>query len=270
MVIKDLVPVEWSNQRVLLSKQVALCYNCSEDRIKDNFNANKAQYTEGVHYFKIAGSDLQNLRVGNSDLQISSKTRTLYLWTYQGCVRHCKSINTPEAWEVFDELEKNYFSQKTSAPEIPAPAVKKFSRLFINVCVYVLLMSDDTVKVGYTKRFCKRISEIKSQFKLSVKGNHITPFMSCEKAQIVERCFKEIYSSQRVKGEIFSVDFDSACKIVNHFVELVSVPEIVSEIERAEKLLEMVNTLKTLSANQALEKALLLQATNIIVGKKFD
>ena len=78
----------------------------------------------------------------------------------------------------------------------PAPTEKKSSRHFINVCVYVLIMSDDTIKIGYTGRFCKRISEIKSQFKLSVKGIHISPFMSCEKAHIVERCFKEI-------GDIF-------------------------------------------------------------------
>ena len=244
MVIKDLVPVEWSNQRVLTTAQLAEFYGCSVENIRDNFRKNRERFVEDKHYFKLEGDklrvfkrDMENFRFAQShdteNFRFAQNLNVLYLWTKRGASRHCKMLGTERAWDVFEELEENYFSQKTSAPEIPAPAVKKFSRLFINVCVYVLLMSDDTVKVGYTKRFCKRISEIKSQFKLSVKGIHITPFMSCEKAQIVERCFKEIYSSQRVKGEIFSVDFDSACKTVNHFVELVSVPEIVSEIERA-------------------------------------
>ena len=156
------------------------------------------------------------------------------------------------------------------APEIPDPAVKKALknsyRQFINVCVYVLLMSDDTVKIGYTKRLCKRISEIKSQFKLSVKDVHITPFMSCEKAQIVERCFKEIYSSQRMKGEIFSVDFDSACKTVNHFVELVSVPAIVSDFERGERLFQIAETMPDSPEKQRV----LISSAKFIVGSKYD
>ncbi len=35
--------------------------------------------------------ELKNLRVTNSNLQISPKTRTLYLWTKRGASRHCKN-----------------------------------------------------------------------------------------------------------------------------------------------------------------------------------
>ena len=171
--------------------------------------------------------------------------------------------------EVLPSIRKTG-SYSIIAPEIPDPAVKKALknsyRQFINVCVYVLLMSDDTVKIGYTKRLCKRISEIKSQFKLSVKDVHITPFMSCEKAQIVERCFKEIYSSQRMKGEIFSVDFDSACKTVNHFVELVSVPAIVSDFERGERLFQIAETMPDSPEKQRV----LISSAKFIVGSKYD
>ena len=173
-------------------------------------------------------------------------------------------------WVTSEVLPKIEETGSYSRVEISDPAVKKALknsyRQFINVCVYVLLMSDDTVKIGYTKRLCKRISEIKSQFKLSVKDVHITTFMSCEKAQIVERCFKEIYSSQRMKGEIFSVDFDSACKTVNHFVELVSVPAIVSDFERGERLFQIAETMPDSPEKQRV----LISSAKFIVGSKYD
>ncbi len=40
------------------------------------------------------------------------------LWTCQGVARLSKLIDTPEAWELFTELEKNYFE---SAPDLPEP-----------------------------------------------------------------------------------------------------------------------------------------------------
>ena len=46
-----------------------------------------------------------------NDLQISPKTRTLYLWTTRGAARHAKMLNTEKAWEVFEELEDCYFEQ---------------------------------------------------------------------------------------------------------------------------------------------------------------
>ena len=118
MEVQNIVPVEWNNQRVLLSVQLAEAYKCSVEQIKKNFSNNKSHYKEGLHYFKIAGEILEELRVNNLHLQISPMTRTLYLWTEQGAVRHCKSINTKEAWEMFDKLEENYFHAvvKTAPP----------------------------------------------------------------------------------------------------------------------------------------------------------
>ena len=221
MEIKNLVPVEWNNQRVLLSKQVAECYKCSEERIKDNFNANKQHYVEGLHYFKITGSDLQNLRVGNADLQISPMTRTLYLWTYQGCVRHCKSINTPEAWEVFNDLENNYFNPSLVAA--PAPAVKTAEKKPDLARVYLLRLSDGTVlivKIGHSKNIRSRVAKIKRKTGLNVVDMYFTPYMLRENARLVEWATQEKFSTRRIEGEFFSVDFDEARKVIDYFVEL--------------------------------------------------
>lgn len=128
---KTPVPVEWQNQRVLTTAQLAEYYECDVNNIKKNFNKNKDRFVAGKHYFKLEGDvlksfrsnlqfdeinsqnlhvtegDLQNLHSESNDLQISPKTRTLYLWTERGAARHAKMLSTDKAWEVFELLEDN-------------------------------------------------------------------------------------------------------------------------------------------------------------------
>jgi hypothetical protein len=107
--VEDLQVIEWQGQRVLTTEQLAQVYECEPANIKKNFNENKERFIEGKHFFKLEGEALQNLRVTNSDLQISFMTRCLYLWTVRGASRHSKILNTNMAWEVFEKLEDNYF-----------------------------------------------------------------------------------------------------------------------------------------------------------------
>ena len=58
---------------------------------------------------------MKDLRVENIDLQISPKTRCLYLWTRRGASRHSKMLGTDKAWEMFDALEENYFNPRPKA-----------------------------------------------------------------------------------------------------------------------------------------------------------
>ena len=97
METKEIMPIEYSAQRVLTTAQVAEFYECDTNNIKKNFNANKDRFVEGKHYFKVEGEDLNKLRVTFSDLQISSMTRTLYFWTKRGCARHAKILDTNKA-----------------------------------------------------------------------------------------------------------------------------------------------------------------------------
>ena len=113
--------VELNNERVLTTEQLAEVYGCDTTNIKKNFNANKDRFIEGKHYFKLEGEALQELRVTQSDLQISPMTRTLYLWTRRGASRHCKMLGTDMAWEMFDFLEDCYFSQRRAEPRQLTP-----------------------------------------------------------------------------------------------------------------------------------------------------
>ena len=124
MDIKKLVPVDYSNQRVLLAAQVAEVFNTTPDRIRDNFRYSKKHFKEGVHYFKVTGEALRTLKFQLNDTQASGKQNGIshslpiipkmasaaILYTEQGCVRHCKMINTPEAWEFMANLQSDYFA----------------------------------------------------------------------------------------------------------------------------------------------------------------
>ena len=88
--MKDLIPVKFNEEVVITTKMLAEVYECDESNIKVNFNSNKDKFIEGKHYYKLQGEELKNLRVSNPYLQISPKTRTLYLWTKRGASRHCK------------------------------------------------------------------------------------------------------------------------------------------------------------------------------------
>lgn len=102
--------VSYKNQRVCTSKQLAQLYGTEEIRIQQNHTRNAARFEEGKHFHKVAGQALDDLRLSFSELQISPKARNLILWTDRGAARHAKMLETEKAWDVFEELEDNYFS----------------------------------------------------------------------------------------------------------------------------------------------------------------
>ena len=64
MTVKDLIPVDYANQRVLTYKQIAQGLNCSIDLLRMHFKNHPEQFQEGVHYFKLEGSPLQEFKKG--------------------------------------------------------------------------------------------------------------------------------------------------------------------------------------------------------------
>ena len=233
MNFKNIVPVEWSNQRILLTAQLADFYSCEPRHISDNFKRNEDRFVAGKHYFKLEGAALKQFK----DLSAESglvglvglRAPVLYLWTVRGAARHAKMLSTDKAWDVFEELEENYFNPKPT-PVIVAPAaapvIEREPAIIIPEAiyrVYVFQLEDSNSKLGLTKRFCPRIGEIKRATRLPIVNIYFTPLMYLEDARIVERSCKEVFSSRCVKGEIFSVDFAEICVAVDRFAQLVAV-----------------------------------------------
>ena len=109
MEIKDLIPVNYANQRVLTTAQLAEYYQCTATRIKDNFRKSKEHFKEGEHYFKVQGEALKQLKESFLEAEnfrpptgykspLSGATCSIILWTAKGAARHCKMLNTQKAW----------------------------------------------------------------------------------------------------------------------------------------------------------------------------
>ena len=112
--------IEWEGVPVITTVQLAEFYDCKVIRIQQNFNENKDKFIEGKHYYP------QNIL--SEMFQISSMTRTLYLWTKRGAARHAKILTTENAWKVFELLEDNYFDAKEKkAAESSAPSDDNFT-----------------------------------------------------------------------------------------------------------------------------------------------
>lgn len=149
---EELQIVEYEGLRVASTKQIAEKYGCSPQQLTKNFRNNKSRYTKGKHYFELSGEELkefrlradlqyQNLGVQNSQsdkaethtdlqekilpLQISAKSRVLYLWTQRGALLLAKSINTDIAWQAYERLVDFYFEAQSEKEEFNPP-IEKF------------------------------------------------------------------------------------------------------------------------------------------------
>lgn len=109
--------IELNNQRLLTTEQLAEFYGASEKQIKQNFNNNKGRFSEGKHFYRLEGQELKDFknRVENFDL-VGRNANSLILWTKQGAGRHSKMLGTDRAWDMFDELEENYFNKQPKLP----------------------------------------------------------------------------------------------------------------------------------------------------------
>jgi len=113
----ELQVIEYRGQRVVTTEQMAAGYGTDVNNIKANFSRNADRFIEGKHYFKVIGEELSGLRVTFSYLQISTKTRSLMLWTERGAANHAKMLETDQAWGYHEDLVEFYFTKRNAIAE---------------------------------------------------------------------------------------------------------------------------------------------------------
>ncbi|KLU62331.1 ORF6N domain protein [Peptococcaceae bacterium CEB3] len=124
--MKNLVPVEYKKQRILITAQLAKAYGTEEKRISENFTRNQARYVEGKHFFLLQGEALKEFKEAYPQIADTLKfTSILYLWTEKGAWLHAKSLNTDKAWEAYEMLVDEYYrlidvDQKSGTKHVPA------------------------------------------------------------------------------------------------------------------------------------------------------
>ena len=113
--------VEYSNQPVVTTVQLADFYGCKPLQIQQNFKNNTNRFIEGKHYFKLEGELLKAFKNSLENIEsvgIGLRAPSIMLWTKQGAARHSKMLGTDRAWDMFDLLEENYFNQKEPKTQI--------------------------------------------------------------------------------------------------------------------------------------------------------
>lgn len=105
-------PIEWKNQIVITTSQLAEAYGTTAKNISGNFSRNKDRFIEGKHYFTLQGEELKEFMRVSAESGLPQYTSIAYLWTRRGASRHCKILGTDKAWEQFDYLEDNYFEEQ--------------------------------------------------------------------------------------------------------------------------------------------------------------
>ena len=123
--VADLNRIEWNNEPVLTSAQLAEKYQCLPTHIKQNFNNNRDRFIEGKHFIKLVGEDLRTFKREVENFDLAPNANSLYLWTKRGAARHSKMLGTDVAWEVFELLEDTYFNK---AVEKEVPTINDFER----------------------------------------------------------------------------------------------------------------------------------------------
>ncbi|WP_219117109.1 ORF6N domain-containing protein [Janthinobacterium sp. UMAB-56] len=109
--------IRWKGQNVITTELLAKLYGTDVKNVQMNYSRNAARFDEGIHFFKVSGKTLVDLRPTLSGSQISAKTRSLMLWTERGATRHAKMIETDQAWDMFVALEDHYFKQFEVDPD---------------------------------------------------------------------------------------------------------------------------------------------------------
>lgn len=129
-----LIPMEFKNQRIMTTKDLAEHYGTEEVRIQQNFLRNKERFTEEKHYYRLRGEELKDFKanyLNDSNLKFISE---LILWTEKGAARHAKILDTDEAWEVYEELEETYFRVRENVQVLNtsqlSPELQMFNKMF--------------------------------------------------------------------------------------------------------------------------------------------
>lgn len=220
----NLVPVEYNNQRILTTKQLAEIYETKVTNIKTNYSRNKDKFTEGVHYFGLKGEDLKEfLRVTQSNSQNSNKIRSLILWTERGVSRHCKLLDTDKAWEMFDILEDTYFRVK----DVVQKQVTTNPLEALKLIVETLENNNQRFNKIENKLNDLENSQLISadQFKELKQAVYKKVHSISEQSHIQQGLYKKLYKSLNehlnvsTSRAIFAVDYNEAIRFINDWKE---------------------------------------------------
>lgn len=242
--------VKYDDQVILTTDQLAEFYGTNVDNIKQNFSRNQNKFVEGKHYYLLKGAQLKGFKsqVTNCYLPINKFASQLYLWTKRGASRHAKMLGTDRAWDVYDELEENYFNPKTQQrlPQSPTEMLKLAIDSTLETADKVEKLTtrmDDleqnaSIDPGEYNYLSKRIS---SEVQNYITAHHLI-LSSKQRAQLykdVNRGVKEV-TGVKTRSQLRKKDFDTVDRYLMDWVPsratLMIIEQIGDEAKGQERL----------------------------------
>lgn len=228
--VQELQQVKYSDQLILTTEQLAEFYEVTPKQIKQNFANNKSKFREGIHYVLLEGDELKEFKsqVENFDLPISKYASSLYLWTKRGAGRHSKMLGTDKAWDMFDELEENYFNPKSANKPLTVPEqLQVIAQGSIDLGKRVSNL-ESNMRVNGTQEFQLRTTANKRAMSvLGGKKSAAYPKMSKSVFNQLWHDFKRYFELPRY-GELPQLKFDDGIQYIDAWL-----PDTETRIEIA-------------------------------------
>ncbi|NFH74166.1 ORF6N domain-containing protein [Clostridium botulinum] len=162
--MNGLIPLEFKNQRIMTTKILAEQFGTEDKIISQNFNRNYERFIEGKHYFKLEGEKLKTFKGYLQNEESLKFVSILYLWTDRGAARHAKILDTDEAWDVYEELEENYFNLNKSVQVLDtselSPELQMFKQIFDTVAKQQLENKEIKKEIRETKDEIQGIRDV--------------------------------------------------------------------------------------------------------------
>lgn len=103
--------IEHNEIRVLTSAQLAESLCTKSDIINRNFQRNKSNFKEGVHFFALTGEELKQFKASRQNDVSLKYVSVLHLWMESGAWMHAKHLKTPKAQSAINALIADYFNR---------------------------------------------------------------------------------------------------------------------------------------------------------------
>ena len=152
------------------------------------------------------------------------------------------------------------------AKPVRVPNPKRVAAQLADASIYVIRVGEEYVKIGNSKNVEERKASLKSWRGLSFGEDYKTVRFPRTIARKIENACQKIFSPYHVEGEIFHVNYETACLALKTLEQLVEALPLVSNPKFGDKLLKLAEMMEDTPER----KAFLLEAGNIFVGKKFE
>lgn len=216
--MNELKQVKYNDQLILTTEQLAEFYEVTPKQIKQNFSNNRDKFEEGKHYYLLQGPRLKEFknRVENFDL-VGKNANQLFLWTRRGAGRHSKMLGTDRAWDMFDELEENYFAPKPQKHPLTATEqLKLASESVVELDDRVTRLEKDKLLPAGQYNYISH--EIGKAVKLYVDARHLR--LTQKQRGLL---YKDISNGLnavtgiRTRTQLREKNFDTACDFIDNW-----------------------------------------------------